>query len=260
MTNKTSSIKFLALCALLVQGCATSGPPRQASVEGSTEATVSNDLRHTIVAGDRLSDIALRYTGDLTQWRSIAEHNSIENPRALKIGQEILIPFELTVDKVVSLDEPRLRSVPTAGEATNPLDSTNRESMDAAVSSAGSKGLTPAGGLALQRSVEGDSSDTEEVIVQSVSINRTFELNPIKPASIDSLPSSNSVAPQVKVSGTYYPKGIYRQPASYAQLIFRAAPGTVFDLESEINDWYKIVTDQGIGYLRVVDGKMLGDN
>lgn len=46
----------------------------------------------TVIAGDRLDTIAFTSYGDATKWRQIAEHNKIDNPFALRPGQQIAIP------------------------------------------------------------------------------------------------------------------------------------------------------------------------
>lgn len=45
-----------------------------------------------IIQGDRLDLIAAEVYGDATEWRRIAQHNAIMNPRTLRPGQLISIP------------------------------------------------------------------------------------------------------------------------------------------------------------------------
>lgn len=45
-----------------------------------------------ITVGDRLDLIANQVYGDASKWRLIADQNQIENPFALRIGQELIIP------------------------------------------------------------------------------------------------------------------------------------------------------------------------
>jgi nucleoid-associated protein YgaU len=47
---------------------------------------------HTVRRGDTLSSIAAATYKDPTQWRPIAEENSLNNPRQLKAGQVLTIP------------------------------------------------------------------------------------------------------------------------------------------------------------------------
>jgi len=55
----------------------------------------SSDItkRWTVREGDSLWLIAGRQYGDPAQWRFIAEANSIEDPRYLEPGQELIIPI-----------------------------------------------------------------------------------------------------------------------------------------------------------------------
>ena len=85
----------------------------------------------------------------------------------------------------------------------------------------------------------------------------SFELTPMTESSFSSQASTSSPLAKVQIVGSYYPKGIYQQPASYSELVMRAAPGAVFELEYLANNWYKIVTENGIGYLRQDDGKIV---
>lgn len=49
----------------------------------------------TIRAGDRLDLIADEEYGDTKKWRLIANYNDIDNPMALRTGQQIVIPEEV---------------------------------------------------------------------------------------------------------------------------------------------------------------------
>ena len=49
---------------------------------------------HQVKAGDRLDTIAADIYGDATRWSLIARHNSIDNPLALRPGQQLNIPFD----------------------------------------------------------------------------------------------------------------------------------------------------------------------
>ncbi len=47
---------------------------------------------HTFVEGDTLSGIAHRYYEDWRQWKRIADHNSIPDPRQVTPGTRLSIP------------------------------------------------------------------------------------------------------------------------------------------------------------------------
>jgi nucleoid-associated protein YgaU len=49
---------------------------------------------HVVRDGDSLQSIAYQHYGDATRWRTIAEHNRIDNPLALTRGRAISIPLE----------------------------------------------------------------------------------------------------------------------------------------------------------------------
>jgi LysM repeat protein len=241
MKNKTSVSGIAAICVVvsLISGCATS----QLS-SGSVELPASRDidLQHTVAPGDLLSGIAQQYTGAASRWEAIAAYNDIKDPRSLRIGDTIAIPRSLVPPTVESTASPKTASA-------------SQESLDVANSSKPRPDVTTTGALALQRinDVNVSSVGSKEVVVQPVTIN----LKPIAASTLGGTANDESSPPRVKVIGTYYPKGVYQQPASYSTLMMRVAPGTVFELEREINDWYKVVTDQGIGYLRMIDGRLI---
>jgi LysM repeat protein len=47
---------------------------------------------HTVLQGETLSAIAFQYYSDATLWRPLAVSNSIDNPRVLFAGQQLIIP------------------------------------------------------------------------------------------------------------------------------------------------------------------------
>jgi hypothetical protein len=49
---------------------------------------------HVVRDGDSLQSIAFQHYGDATRWRSIAEHNRIENPLSLSRGRSLFIPMD----------------------------------------------------------------------------------------------------------------------------------------------------------------------
>ena len=109
--------------------------------------------------------------------------------------------------------------------------------------------------LAIKRSSSQGSSNVE---LDSVNVNRTFHLRAITESEFDApTPRTMPAASKVQIVGSYYPKGIYREPANYSSLMMRAAPGEVFEVEYLANNWYKIMTNDGIGFLRADDGKVV---
>lgn len=245
MIEKTSknAILLVAVLAFASTGCAT--------VSVDTLATPAADIAdstYEVEQDDRLSEIALRLTGESSNWNIIAARNNITDPRALAVGTVLIIPGELFENKatVAARDTENTAQV---------VDITDLSALAPRVT-------TGAGVSVLQGHSAPDLStvkDSADITVSAVTINRTFDLQPIEQALETDHTSQryDSAAPQIRVTGTYYPKGVYEQPANYARLIGRAAPGTLFELDNEINDWYKIITDQGIGYIRSSDSAIV---
>ncbi len=248
MKKSTSivSVSIIGLLLISLQGCAltSNGNQSQAIDDATAYDTI---VEHMIEPGDRLVDLSSRYTGERSLWGAIAAYNNITDPRALRIGDIVAIPYALIPDDMRT-DELQL--------ATRPLTQ-NTESVDvASTNSAPSKpSVTPTNSLALKR----ETTTSPDVIVQPVVTNKTFDLNPIDQSELRHSNKASEAA-TVRVVGTYYPKGVYQQPASYSTLIMRVAPGTVFELEREVNDWYKVITADGVGYLRAVDGVVVMPN
>jgi len=186
-------------------------------------------IDYKVKSGDRLSNIAEDITGRSSNWREIAEFNGIDNPNYLQTGTVLAIPTEL-ISGYERIGD---------GHSTNVLvtqsDQTSR-TTEAHSSS-----------LALRR------NDAVEVIVTPINTNRDFELNPIDPNAPRPTQSYRGEEIKIRVVGSYYPKGIYTEPAAHSKLIQRATPGTLFVLDSKVNDWYKIETNSGSGYIRTGD-------
>lgn len=228
--------------AVLLVAC---GTPNGANDRGgsvpadNTQYAVTEDydlgvISYTVQRGDRLGDIAQEFTGRSSNWRAIAKFNNILNPRSLQAGTVLDIPTDLIADY----------------ERPKPVQTGKLEQ-------------TPS--LALRRDTPVDAT----VVVTPVNTNRDFKLNPIEPNA--STPTQNQIDPNVpvptqsfngtskkiKVVGSYYPIGIYTQPVAYSKLIMRASPGSIFVLDSQVNDWYKIETTTGSGYIRTSDAAIL---
>ena len=178
---------------------------------------------HTVKSGDRLSDIAKQYTGTAENWRNIAAFNEISNPRRLRVGTAIEIPMSMSPGYVDNR--------PAA----------NRDTLSATRSSTTVDNSTA-------------EVDVAAVVVEPVDNNRNFEL---KPLPTDQSQRASSASAYIKIVGSYYPKGVYSQPAPYSTLLLRVAPGTLFEFDRKVNDWYKVNTDKGAGYIRAVDGLII---
>lgn len=245
-----SNTSFPTISALIAALCALTACATTAEQHGSEDSEISKPqvISHTVAPGDQLGEIASRYTGKISLWREIAEFNNIEDPRALRAGDIVDIPHSLMPTKQV-----------LNGARESQESAKSKGSLIAASNTLGSHtGTTTAAPLGLKRDSSAKTIESD-IIVNAVQINRTFELSPLDRSNVISERSNDVHMPHVKVIGTYFPKGIYQQPASYSTLLSRVAPGTVFVLEREINDWYKIITENGIGYLRAIDGRIIID-
>ncbi len=95
-----------------------------------------------------------------------------------------------------------------------------------------------------------------------VRVSRQFLGNPYNPAHVavgSSIPryAPDQLSHWILVSGNYTPKGIYQRPDSTSRILTRVAPGSRLRLEKTIDGWHKVETEQGVGYLRGHDAKIL---
>ncbi len=236
MTKSTSTLRIsiCALIALAATGCATTNPTTSAP-EAAHVAPES--YTYQVKPGDRLSDIALSITGNIADWKSIASFNGIDDPRSLAAGDTLVIPNDLLPESLSHKAKTHDSVAQVAANTRSPLSVPTGNSVSVARTT---------------------KVSNEQIAVFPVSVNRSFNLQPIvKRSDKQGISASNSqydsLPPTVTVLGTYYPIGVYAEPANYSQLVKRVAPGTQFQLHSEVNDWYKIVTEDGYGYIRQSD-------
>lgn len=194
-----------------------------------TEDYNSGVISYTVQRGDRLSDIALEFTGLSSNWREIAQYNNIGNPRNLQEGTIIDIPTDLIPGYERPAPAPVIQAAPVQ---QTPVAQTS----SLAVRSNQPVAVAP-------------------VVVTPTYTNRNFDLNPIDASSANQ--SYSGSGKQVKVVGSYYPKSVYQEPAYSSKMIMRVAPGTLFVLDSKVNDWYKIQTDSGTGFIRTSDAAIV---
>lgn len=199
-----------------------------------TEDYTSGVISYTVQRGDRLGDIAQEFTGETRNWREIAQYNNISNPRSLQEGMILEIPTHMVPG--YERPAPIAQQLPIA----QPIPVQNTP-------------VAQSSSLA----VRADPTAVAPVVVTPINTNRNFDLNPIDTTSPNQSRSYSGAGSQIKVVGTYYPKGIYTEPAYHSKLIMRVAPGTVFVLDSQINEWFKIQTDSGTGYIRTNDAAII---
>ncbi len=228
---------FTALVLLITLGaCASNSQPTQAPEPEVYEPVVSSIL-YKVQPNDRLGDIAQEFTGNSANWRIIAEHNNITDPKRLKVGTVLEIPASILPQSK------RSNTIKAVSANTNSKSNTTSLASNAT--------------LAVKQN---NTAANSEVLITPVQTNRSFELNPIETETQTSVKRGSASSDNeryIKVVGTYYPKGIYAQPAAHSKLLLRVAPGTQFILDRQVNDWFKIVTDNGSGYIRMSDAKLL---
>lgn len=217
-TIRSTNALALTVAASLLHGCAAVPSEAPQTEEAAQPARA---LSYTVRSGDRLGDIAIALTGKLSNWREIAAHNGIDDPRGLRVGTVLEIPPELFADTV---------------EAADTAVATTADTPDLPDESA---------------------ADDPSVTVAPVRTNRDFELSPMSLRTGAAGTPDTTPPRRIRVLGSYYPKGVYAEPAAYSRLLMRVRPGAVFELEDEFDDWYGIVTERGIGYLRRADGLVL---
>ncbi|SEG45503.1 LysM domain-containing protein [Bryocella elongata] len=66
--------------------------PTFADLEHQIATTGGDDQPYTIKSGDNLSKVSKLFYGSANHYTTIAEHNGIDNPDHIQVGQEINVP------------------------------------------------------------------------------------------------------------------------------------------------------------------------
>ncbi len=66
--------------------------PEFSDLEHQIATTGGDDQPYTIQSGDNLSHVSKRFYGSANHYNTIAEHNGIDNPDHIRVGQEINVP------------------------------------------------------------------------------------------------------------------------------------------------------------------------
>lgn len=90
-------VEWLPLPGLATPGTSPANPGPPPPAPGTNLPPPAPPLpaaprRYTVVSGDTLWGIAVRFYGDGNQWRRIATTNGITDPRALRVGAVLTIP------------------------------------------------------------------------------------------------------------------------------------------------------------------------
>lgn len=235
---------LIATLVIQMTGCASTqeSERKPAVVEGPVLYTVEQD--------DRLGDIAYAITGSTDNWVAIAEHNNVKDARKIRVGDVLEIPITLIRD---SRSDPQSESsvlaVNTVGSRQAKSD--NPETLPASTASTKERLVRAPDTSYSSSNLEGDV----DVVLNPVNINRQFQLNETD-AEIISDTAAIASSAKIRIVGTYFPKGIYEQPTQSAKLITRVAPGTTFDLDADLDGWFRIKFGDGVAFLREIDGKI----
>lgn len=245
IATRTSLITSLLLL-LGLSACATTNSPMQGKpISSSPAVSLPADASYEVKPGDSLINIAEKLTGKASNWQLIAEHNAINDPRTLAVGNEIRIPHTL------------LRQVYSKG-TQNPPVLDNKAKLTSSTPS--TLPITTGSGFSVARGRNNETGVSDAINVTPINVNRSFSLKPLEKPLFSSIKNDNDTSTKslrVRVVGSYFPKGLYDEPANYAKLIDRVTPGTVFELEAQVNDWYKVTSETGVAYLRVNDGVLV---
>jgi len=229
------NISSALACAVLFSACATSGGPTAQSkqpaapIQNTPEYVQAADLYYTVERGDLLTGIAMEFTGDADNWKTIADANGVTDPRKLRVGQQLIVPGHLLplVENTV-----HTMVLPTSVAVQRPVAPAQRNNID---------DIGP---------------DAAKVQIVKANPNKRFVLRPLGTDVSGDLSAQPAVTDHIKVIGSYFPKVVYRAPELNAKQLMRVAPGTTFKLEKLADGWYQISTEQGSGYLRLQDGKL----
>jgi LysM repeat protein len=176
--------------------------------------TVKKEIIYTIQSGDTLSKIALRISGNKKNWRRIAKFNRITNPSKLRVGQVIAIPRYLILPTHEQSKDTPLETTPPTQSKPQASQSTKPKPDRNRVSST---------------KIGTESNDRENKLVRAQEIRNRFGW--------------------ILVNGNYYPRELTSEPDTVSEIVTQVWPGTKLRFVDRVNGWYKVVTDQGTGYL-----------
>lgn len=276
--KQTRASLFLAcaLTASMLGACTTMRSDD--GVEVSEDDTLDFDtqtFRYTVAPGEFLGTIAQRQTGDIDNWTVIAQYNGIEDPRTLREGAVLVIPMNLVRGfdpnrPEASFAEARVALAIPPDTAPGPADEPSVLRIETPENDRVATASRPSGAPATatqtdEPAVEGDVSSespapvgTSTDVVNDTADDDAVEVVPV--ARTDTLePTAVAVddVQTIRIVGSYYPKGVYAEPSTSADLLMRVAPGTEFVLERSIDGWYRVSIESGAGYIRDGDARIV---
>jgi len=229
---RAKSCLLAAVCIASVSACSAPAKKPQTTVVDTPyelrEDYTSGVIHYTVRNGDTLHKIASDYTGNGANWQTLSAINKIADADQLMPGTVVRIPSSL----IPGYEDKRVARM--NAQNTAPV-------------------------LAIKTA---ETMEVAPVLVTTAKPNREFELKAVDPLSPRETPTAVSTntdseyrgaATHVIVVGSYVPQGIYEAPAPYARLMMRASPGSKFVLVSQVNDWFKVETEKGLGFIRTSD-------
>lgn len=233
-------------------------------------------------ANETLWDLSKRTTGDATNWQAIASFNNFSEKQAVTVrpGQTILVPQELVSAEFDVVNESAAQlPADTAQEfevtaeletATAPelIDAATDTATDAATSAvAAQTNELPAVASIADASQESQTviaetlaqtsvlDETQDIKIVEATYKGDTSLEPLVSdtgASMEITHNAN-IPTEIKVSGTYYPKAIYNDADFSSSLLMRVSPGTTLQVADAIGSWFKVETEEGVGYVHQRD-------
>ncbi len=207
-------------------------------------------------AGETLWDFAKRTTGDATNWKVIAGHNSFTDKQAVLVqpGQKILVPEALIKPDFNMAVAPKVEKKGTEAQ---------RAEVMAAIEKANKSAIAASGELIAEASTLSNAPTLADETQPITIVEATFKTDPTEqPINIATdvppvrpIPTPQPDFSQVMVSGTYYPKAIYNDANLSAPLLLRVSPGTSLKVSKAVGDWFEVETSKGVGYLHKRDIK-----
>ncbi|HYD62080.1 MAG TPA: FecR domain-containing protein [Noviherbaspirillum sp.] len=93
--SKRSTFQHRPTAGVIATVLCLAAAPVLAKNELSLGAKIDDRLVHTVQKNETLSDIAARFTGRVSNWRTIGRLNRIDNDRTIPVGTPVLIPVRL---------------------------------------------------------------------------------------------------------------------------------------------------------------------
>lgn len=200
-------------------------------------------LPYRVQRGDTLATISRRLTGSMNNWPEIAEFNALDNPGSLQAGEVLMVPSKLLLNSA-RVDASLIEYQPvTSAVATSPEPVTATTTMTTA-SSVGTD-FQP-------RSLPGRVQ--EPVEVEAVDINRDFR---ILRTYQETRETEQGQLGLLEIAGESEFRNVYVQPFNHSPLLMRVETGMTFRIEQVLDNWYRISTERGAGYVRSRDTILL---